>query len=1311
VKENEEYNIGLDIGTASVGWCVTDLNNNVLKIKGKNMWGSRIFEEAQTAAERRNFRSARRRLTRRKERINILQDLMREDIEKEYSNFLPRLKETSLKYEDKIFSNSKYNLFSDNNRHEISYYEEFPTIYHLRNKLIKEENKVDIRLVYLAIHHIIKYRGNFLYDGDFSNDTSKVDDNLEIILEFLNQNYQIELKSKDDLKNILLSKNLSKAQKKDELMACFNFVSSDKTIITNIINAILGYSFEINKIFDCDLEKSKIKFSNEIDNEEEIENSLESNIDIYYALKDLYSWYILQDIMSNCNYISESFMKRYEKFKEDLKLLKKIYKEYFPNQYDEMFKVKGKNNFVNYIGKNKGEKFGKCDPEDFFKMLKSKIKELPDTCTYKEQIELDLQNDDFLRKLNIIDNGAIPYQLHKNELSIIIKNQSKYYNTLKENGEKIISLLEFRIPYYVGPLANDKFNKWNWVVRNNENEKIRPWNFSEIINEEETAEKFINRMTNKCTYLLNEKVMPKESLLYSKFCVLNELNNIRINEKHIPRDLKKKIVDKLFKQNKKVTIDMFKELCKIEGLPECDIIGIQDGKNFMSNMSSYMDMSKIFGKVDENNYDMCETLIYWITIFEDKKILKKKIKATYSTITEEQLNKLLKLKYSGWSRLSKKLLVGLKSNDYETIMDKLEKTSMNFMQIINNKNFGFDKKINDLAPVIDKNITYKDVSEIPTSPANKRGIWQAICVVKEITKVMNAEPKNIFIEFARSEEFNKNMSQKRAKKLLKIYDNIQDELATLKEYDSNVYEKLKENKSNKDFSERMQLYFMQLGKCLYSGEPLNIEDLNLYEVDHILPQAYIKDDSIDNKALVKRIENQTKKDNLLLSDKIINNMSGYWKKLLDLGLITKEKYLRLTKRKIFENDYEQENFVKRQLVETRQITKYVTNLLKNSYTNTDIFTIRAELTHAFREEFGIYKNRNVNNYHHAHDAYIISIIGNVMNTYIRNNEEFKYGDFVKKYLKENKNKAEKNGMIIGSIKKNIDIGNIKKVFYYKDCFISRMLIEGTGAFYDQTLYSPKINKNKLISLKDDKDSTKYGGYSGEKKAYFSILEYINENGLKEYKLLGIPIKVAYDIKAKKYSEEEYIKKVFFKNNDITELKVIKKKVLKNQQYLDENKEVMRFCSDSEIRVDKELVLNYKMNELIYLMNMKENQLKDNEKDLLNNNFEYMFDYLLEKIKTEYKVFSSIYKKLLDKKEQYMLLENEDKKCVINGLVDLMKNGQGNLKKVGLTEREGRKSKQNFDTKRLTNMIFIDKSVTGIYERRINIYGMENSSSK
>lgn len=101
-KKYQEYNIGLDIGTNSVGWAVTDFENNILKYKNKNMWGARLFEAGNTSAETRKFRGIRRRIQRR-ERINILQSLLLDDIEKEYPNFFPMLRESSKVQEEKEF--------------------------------------------------------------------------------------------------------------------------------------------------------------------------------------------------------------------------------------------------------------------------------------------------------------------------------------------------------------------------------------------------------------------------------------------------------------------------------------------------------------------------------------------------------------------------------------------------------------------------------------------------------------------------------------------------------------------------------------------------------------------------------------------------------------------------------------------------------------------------------------------------------------------------------------------------------------------------------------------------------------------------------------------------------------------------------------------------------------------------------------------------------------------------------------------------------------------------------------------------------
>jgi CRISPR-associated endonuclease Csn1 len=75
-NNNKIYNIGLDIGDASVGWAVVDEHYNLLKRHGKHMWGSRLFTQANTAVERRSSRSTRRRYNKRRERIRLLRGIM-----------------------------------------------------------------------------------------------------------------------------------------------------------------------------------------------------------------------------------------------------------------------------------------------------------------------------------------------------------------------------------------------------------------------------------------------------------------------------------------------------------------------------------------------------------------------------------------------------------------------------------------------------------------------------------------------------------------------------------------------------------------------------------------------------------------------------------------------------------------------------------------------------------------------------------------------------------------------------------------------------------------------------------------------------------------------------------------------------------------------------------------------------------------------------------------------------------------------------------------------------------------------------------
>ena len=102
-----------------------------------------------------------------KKGLALLRELFEEEICKIDRGFFIRLQESKFVFEDKKDENGNkpelpYGLFIDENFTDVDYYREFPTIFHLRKKLIEGDKDYDVRLVFLAIAHILKHRGHFL---------------------------------------------------------------------------------------------------------------------------------------------------------------------------------------------------------------------------------------------------------------------------------------------------------------------------------------------------------------------------------------------------------------------------------------------------------------------------------------------------------------------------------------------------------------------------------------------------------------------------------------------------------------------------------------------------------------------------------------------------------------------------------------------------------------------------------------------------------------------------------------------------------------------------------------------------------------------------------------------------------------------------------------------------------------------------------------------------------------------------------------------------------------------------------------------
>lgn len=108
------------------------------------------------------------------------------------------------------------------------------------------------------------------------------------------------------------------------------------------------------------------------------------------------------------------------------------------------------------------------------------------------------------------------------------------------------------------------------------------------------------------------------------------------------------------------------------------------------------------------------------------------------------------------------------------------------------------------------------------------------------------------------------------------------------------------------------------------------------------------------------------------------------------------------------------HFIQRQLVETRQITKNVAGILNQRYNanskekKVQIITLKASLTSQFRSIFGLYKVREVNDYHHGQDAYLNCVVATtLLKVYPNLAPEFVYGEYPKfQTFKENKATAK-----------------------------------------------------------------------------------------------------------------------------------------------------------------------------------------------------------------------------------------------------------------------------------------------------------------
>lgn len=1403
----DSYSIGLDMGTNSVGWAVTDSEGGIAHFKGKPTLGSRLFDAAETAAGARQHRGQRRRYVRRHWRLDLLQGLFQDEVDKVDPEFFMRLHQSRLHAEDREEGHADYRwpLFNGSDFSERDYYKRFPTIYHLRMWLMETDEKADIRLIYLAAHNITKHRGNFLREDNkgLSSRNANPIEAVQSLRQALDdwcaeRGYECAWTSADDaagadnrILDILINSKERRADQAKELAKLFGVDCGDaqqsKSCNSALAKAVVGLKTELKDVFgEFGAEKTVVYISSDDDVESVRDAIPDDSGELFQALCAMYSAYILQELLSYApgQTISANMVAKYDQYGKDLKLLKELACTYMSKEeYDAFFRgetYEGSNDYnvskaQGYTRYNlrisnpvNGHGVKGFSYDDFKKSVEKLFEGTNATqdVHYKAMMAR-FAEEKFLRRLKTSDNGSIYYQLHLEELHAILMNQGKHYPFLLEERAKIESLVSFRIPYYVGPLSSknvalDRQGKqrfaWSERKAGMEDAVITPWNWDKVIDRDKSAEKFILRMTGDCTYLRGEPVLPKCSLLYEEYCVLNELNGARwsIDGDNWPRfdaAQREGILQDLFYKTRSVNYKKVAEwLEREENWTNAHVRGGQGENGFESKLGSYIFFCKDVFKadaLDQADYSMVEQIILWNTLFEDRAILKRKIERAYGDrLTDEQIKVICKKRFTGWGRLSKRLLTGIKV-DTDTgsvsIMDVLREGNPNegqrsramvFMEALRDEDLGFQKKIDDFnkAYFAERGEGLVSVNELPGSPAIRRSINQAIRIVDEIASIAKKAPSNIFIEVTREEDD----PRKKNKRAKKRYDNIKEAVEVFERDNPQV--KNQQILSDlgavapSDMSERVYLYFAQYAKCMYSGRPIKFEELHTgkYEVDHIIPRSCIKDDSLENKVLVYREENQRKTNEMLIDPAIRRRMGDHWRRLHEAKLMGDKKFHNLVSRDHID-DKAMKGFVARQLVETSQSVKLVQTLLAVRYPNTRIVPVKASISHDLREAAGLVKCREANDFHHAHDAYLACRVG----LFIQDQYPLVYDDplsiahVIKDYSREQANKFNKShglpfakGFFVNSfLRRHVDeetgeiwdaeaeVEGIRRVLNYRQCFISCMPVEDTGAFWNQTIYSPrdaKKGKKLKLSLKQGLDPKKYGGYSSEQFAYFFIYEARDVKKRKTVlRFAQVPVRVTSAIARDSFKLDEYASGLAVQEG-LEFTKIIRRRILK-KQLLELNGDRFIITGKKEFRNARESAFSLDETALIATCAevLRRGLLPEivPDKEVFSVKLNKLFSAIVER---ESKVCGKLCVQLglEEHSSNYNGLALPDKAKIILQLVAIT---NGSINAADLSPLGGPKCAgcmQPGYSKLLNDpandMYLIDQSVTGMFERRTRI---------
>lgn len=550
------------------------------------------------------------------------------------------------------------------------------------------------------------------------------------------------------------------------------------------------------------------------------------------------------------------------------------------------------------------------------------------------------------------------------ETKAILKNQ----DLTEEDSNKIIEIIQRRRQYYEGPGSKKSPTKYGRFYYDETN------NLVEV--------DLIEKMRGKCSLYPEQLRAPATSSSAELYNLFNDMNNIKWNgSNQLTTDDKINLVNKYILEKGKFTLN---ELAKYL---ECNIAVItgfridKSGNALFTEFKGYNKLRLALGKdnpvfqqikedIKKLNFDQ-PTLLDEIaeTLTKKKGIDERKtaLKHILTNASNDEIDIIANL--SGFTKYHAFSFKALRELNKELLQ-----TNLNQMQIVTNQ-----KKNNPLEKYkTGLKITFNE--EEILSPIAKRAHREAIKVLNELSDDYGTSIDSIIIESARE----KNSAEVRQNEV-KRQKAREINNKTIEDSFSKV--DAKGRQLTPYIKQKLQLYVSQDGRCIYSGNPIDlnllINDSTYCEVDHILPFSISLDDSLNNKVLCENRANQMKGQTspfmYFKSGKAYGfnyeMFKSYVLSLYTRKLISYKKKNNL----LYEEDlYKFEarlGFINRNLVDTRYANRSIMNTIQNHYKNTKqpikVFSVRGSITDLFRKKAGIEKDRTEFK-HHAIDALIIA---------------------------------------------------------------------------------------------------------------------------------------------------------------------------------------------------------------------------------------------------------------------------------------------------------------------------------------------------